>query len=145
EEWRAARAQARQARNRLTAARSRAETAGAAEGEVAARLRSERTRLEAARAAHQEAVARLEAARLAQERSAGDVRRWADREHTGALHWASARAESVLARQEMEAAESQVSEMAASGAAADARLEAMEAENQAGLVAVADAERTRRE
>ncbi|HEY2706111.1 MAG TPA: AAA family ATPase, partial [Candidatus Dormibacteraeota bacterium] len=103
EAWRAARAQARRARARVTAALARAEAAREAEAGFATRLEAEGERLAAARAAQRAAAERLEQTRLAAERAAGDLRRWADgaaaagvaRAAAGA-EWAAATADAAV-------------------------------------------------
>ncbi len=104
EEWRAARAQARQARRRLDAADRHLEAAREAELAFTDRVGAERRQVEEARAAQRSAADRLEEARVAAERALGEARRFADRARSGVLHRADARGQLRAALEEVAAA-----------------------------------------
>src|SRR5581483_3545031 len=126
ESWRAARAQLRQAKSRLTAALHRAEAAAEAEAGFTDRLEEERLNLGEARQAQRSAAQRLETARVDAERHAGEIRRWADREVAGVLQRSGAVHEVGTAEAEAERALFQIGELSRSGDELEARLGSME-------------------
>jgi chromosome segregation protein len=119
EEWRAARAQSRQAHRRLEAAERRLEAARAAEAAFSERLDSERLAVDEARAAQRAAADRLEAARVAAERAEGEARRFSDRARSGVLQRAGARAQLAAATAEAEAAAAAEAALPAEGERAE--------------------------
>ena len=132
EAWRSARAQLRRARQRLGVALSRAEAAAEAEAGFAARLEQARARLLEAREGQRRAAARLEAARVAEERTAGDLRRFDEHADAGTVQRGAARFEEQAALLEMSEGERQVLELGEQGEATEARLRHLE-ERLAGL------------
>jgi chromosome segregation protein len=126
ESWRAARAQLRQAKSRLTTALHRAEAAIEAEAGFTDRLEEERLNLAEAREAQRGAAQRLETARVDAERHSGEIRRWADREVAGVLLRAGAVQEVAAADVEGDRALFQIGELSRSGDELEARLVSME-------------------
>jgi chromosome segregation protein len=137
EAWRAARAQARRARARLTSALGRTDAAREAEAGLVARLDAEGDRLAAARAAQRAASQRLEETRLDAERAAGDLRRWADGAAGAGLARAAAGAEWAAATADAAAQTVLIDELGGRQEAADRLL----AELETRLAASRDAHR----
>ncbi|HEV3123852.1 MAG TPA: chromosome segregation protein SMC [Candidatus Dormibacteraeota bacterium] len=140
EEWRAARALMRRAKQRLLAADSRAESAQQAEAAFMDRLDGERAALASARAAQANAAGRLEGARVAAERAAGDRRRWADRATSALLARAAAAADMAEGLRELAEHRAELAELARSGEHAEATLVGLEARNAALRAEYEDAE-----
>jgi chromosome segregation protein len=126
ESWRAARAQLRQAKSRLTTALHRAEAAIEAEAGFTDRLEEERLNLTEAREGQRTAAQRLETARVDAERHAGEIRRWADREVAGVLQRAGAVHEVAAADAEADRSLFQIGELSRAGDELEARLGSME-------------------
>lgn len=143
EEWRAARAQARQARTRLAGALHRAEAVREGEAGITALLAADRERLLAARTAQRATATALESARVDAERVAGERRRWADRQLAGSLQRAQAAHELTIARAELKIVLGDVSKLgenlagqAALGAELESRLGAARSTQHAAAVSV---------
>jgi chromosome segregation protein len=111
EEWRAARGQLRQATRRHEQAKSRLAEAVTADENFSQTYGQARERLNLAREAQRNAASKLEAARLAAERSLGDVERWRDRLNNAIVQRTVASDESTQAAEQLVRAEQELAQL----------------------------------